>query len=357
MEKNVYFAPLGDNAPREEQLAAFSLIMEKTEYFDDLAANELVGIKTHFGETADGDFIRPHYYPLLTERVRRQGGQPFLCETSVLYKSRRDNAPSHISLANEHGFTYQKMGMPIIMLDGLLGNQEKEVAINGELMQSVKLAADIESCNHIIVMSHVTGHIMTGMGACLKNMGMGMSSRKGKLQQHSGSKLEVVQDKCTACGLCIRHCPVDAITAEGADKKALIAENVCIGCGECLAFCRFGAIKNSWDVSAVEIQKKVAEYALGAWLLAGKKMVFFNFLVNVTEECDCMGKTKKIIPDIGIMASLDPVALDTATLDLVKEQTGKGLAEHANKQMDPYVQVMHGEKIGLGSRTYRLVEV
>ncbi len=352
----VFHAPLTDSSSRDERLAAFSRAIRAVGYLDAVQRGELVAIKTHFGEAAEGNFVPPWQLAPLAAAVRERGAVPFLVETSVLYKSPRSNAVTHLELAFGHGFA--DLGMSIVMLDGLRGNSERTVELPaGSLSKAVNLAADVASCDHLLVVTHVTGHLATGMGACLKNVGMGLSSRKGKLQQHSGSKLVIDPKRCTGCGTCVDSCPEDAIAAADGGEVCAIDEARCIGCGECLSVCRDDAVKFRWDAASADIQRRVAEHALGAYLLAKKKMAFFNFLVDVTEDCDCIGKSKKIFGDLGVLASRDPVAVDQASLDLIRARYGCRLEERAYPEHDATVQLAHAETIGLGQRKHELVQV
>lgn len=358
MSEKVYYARFDQGASRDERIAAVQQVLDATGYGERISAGERVALKTHFGEKQAGGYIKPFHFPPLAQWVRERGAHPFLCETSVLYQSPRCNAVQHLQVMEEHGFGYGQTGLHTIMLDGLLGNQEREVPITGELATSVKLAAGVADCDHILVASHVTGHMMSGLGGCLKNMGMGLASRKGKLQQHSGSKLSIISERCTACGACIPGCPVGAISTHPDGGKAVIDHEQCIGCGECLALCRFGAVRISWDAGSVQLQKRMVEHALGAWRLAGERMLFLNFLTGMSRECDCMGPSEVMAPDLGIMGALDPVALDQATLDLVRREQGErleALAGYGN--FDAEIQTKHGERIRLGTRKYQLVEL
>jgi uncharacterized Fe-S center protein len=241
--------------------------------------------------------------------------------------------------------------------DGLFGTSETAVEINGELNKEVLIAYDIVRCQSILSAAHLTGHIATCMGATLKTLGMGCASRKGKMRQHAALKPSI-KDECKLCGDCFKHCPTDAISL--GDIKAHIDADRCIGCAECVAVCRFDAVQYDWDAESEIIQKNVAEHALG--VLKGKedRAVFFNYIMSVTKDCDCF-KTpdmESIVEDIGITASIDPVAVDKASLDLLESKAGKRLSELVeNGKLDPHHQLKHAERIGLGSTDYELIEV
>jgi hypothetical protein len=285
--------------------------------------------------------------------VRDRGGNPFLTETSTLYRGDRSNAADHIRLAVDHGFTVESTGMPVIMSDGIHGDEEVEVEINGLLYKQVNIAALLSRIQGLIVASHFTGHIVSGFGGALKNMGMGLSSRRGKMVQHSTSKPLIKKKKCTACGECIRWCPVEAI--DFIEGKAEIDPGICIGCAECLAVCRFDAVIYNWSESYEKLQQKITEHALGVSEIMQGNALYLNFLTNISKDCDCMGTYEKITPDIGILVSKDPVALDSASLSLVEERSGKKLSDLSYNI--PYrVQLEHAEKIGFGSTDFEIVE-
>ena len=196
--------------------------------------------------------------------------------------------------------------------------------------------------------------IVAGLGATLKNLGMGLASRKGKLKQHSSVKPFIKEKKCTFCKRCMEFCPQDCIIEK--DKKAFIITENCIGCGECLAVCSFDAVAYDWKQEPTMVQKMMAEHALG--VIKGKKAIYFNVLINMTAECDCMSyEQSKIISDIGIMASYDPVALNQATLDITKNYNNENLAKISQPHLDADIQLEHAEKIGLGTREYRLITI
>ncbi|MCG2715894.1 MAG: DUF362 domain-containing protein [Candidatus Marinimicrobia bacterium] len=328
----------------------------KTAGFDKIVeANDITAVKVHFGEPGNTTHLSPHYIEPIVRMIKSCGAKPFVTDTNVLYKSRRDNAIDHLSVATEHGFTSEKLGAPIIIADGIMGRNETEIEIDAPLNKTISLATELVSANSAIVISHATGHLATGLAATIKNLGMGMSSRKGKLTQHSVSKPIISERKCTACGVCAKWCPVDAIIV--GDEFAVINEDICIGCGECLAVCRFNAVKFKWDSSSELLQKQVAEHALGIVKQKNGKMAYMTFLINMTKDCDCLAhKPEIVLDDIGVLAGTDPVAIDQAVYDLTKQRADKTLSELSYPSLDANVQLKYGEKIGLGTRKYQLVE-
>lgn len=356
MSAKVYFIPVQDALPASEQAKAMAKIFDAAGAAQTIGRNDFVAIKIHVGEKKNTTHVKPELVKELVVKAKALGGQPFLTETSTLYKGERENAVKHILHAHSHGFGIENTGAPFIMSDGLAGNTEYEVEINGQLHQTVKVAREIVAADSLLVVSHPTGHPAAGLGACLKNIGMGLSSRMGKMRQHSAMMPEVASKACQFCQKCIKWCPQDAIIEQ--NGKAFIVAEKCIGCGECLAVCRFDAVKYDWNAESGFMQQSMAEHAYGAVIGKPGKCFYFNVLIDMTKDCDCFSvKQSKLIPDIGILASSDPVAVDKATLDLTAKAHGKTLAELSYAQLDAMVQISHAAKIGMGSLDYQLVTV
>jgi len=356
MVSEVYFVGVEKGEGKESVGEKILSLFKKADLGMCISKNDLVAVKMHFGEKRNDTHIPPQLVRPVVEEVKKRQGKPFLTDTCVLYKSQRDNGVDHLRLAHEHGFTVDNVGAPVLIADGLLGSAEKEVEIPGKIFKKVSLSSMALEANALMVLSHVTGHIATGVGAAIKNLGMGFASRKGKLRQHSVMKPAISEKKCTGCRVCVRWCPTSAISMEG--EVARIDSKVCIGCGQCLTVCRFDAVKYDWRVKGRDLQQRMAEHALGVVIGKNGKVGYMNFLISVTKDCDCFDvRQKPAIPDIGILASKDPVAIDAASLDLIREKTGKRLADVSYPRVDPWVQIRHGEEIGLGSAEYALVEV
>ena len=320
--------------------------------------NDFTAVKVHVGEESNTTYLKAPCLQGLVDELVALKTKPFITDTSTLYTGRRHNAIDHTVLATERGFSVEGLGIPFIAPDGLYGTSETAVAIPGELDQEVLIASDIVRCQSILSVAHVTGHCAACVGASVKTLGMGCSSRKGKMRQHAALKPKVKKGKCTHCGECYRHCPADAITLD--DVQAHIDQDKCIGCAECVAVCRFDAVSYDWQQENEILQKSVAEHALG--VLQGKagRAAFFNFTLSVTRDCDCFGQADlpRIVDDIGILASTDPVAVDRAAIDLVEGRGGKGVpALIGNKKLDWHHQIEHAVKIGLGEANYELIEV
>jgi uncharacterized Fe-S center protein len=356
MPSTVYFQKFSASEESESANKKLKSLFIKAGFQSIVQENDLVAIKLHFGETGNKRVIAPRFVKPFVEMVEQQQGIPFLTDTCVLYKSRRSDAVNHLKLAHENGYTLEATGAPVIITDGLMGSNETEVEIPGKLFQKVSVATDAVLVNSIIALAHVTGHLATGLGGTLKNLGMGLASRKGKLRQHSGIKPQIVARKCTGCQVCVRWCPENAIRME--NDIAVINYDRCIGCGQCLAVCRFSAVTHNWSVDSADLQQRLAEHALGVVMNKRDKVGFVNFLTMVTKDCDCTEISQSpLFPDIGVIASTDPVAVDAAALALIEKYNGKSLSQFAHPALDCSIQLKHAASIGLGQLDYEIIPV
>jgi hypothetical protein len=329
-----------------------------------------VALKIHFGEPGNLAFIRPNFVALISRKVKEVGGKPFLTDCNTLYYGKRSNAIDHLETAMTNGFNRIAVGCDVIIADGLTGADSNDIAVNLEYVKTAKIGSIIADSNVLISLNHFKGHEQTGFGGALKNLGMGCGSRKGKLEMHSASKPKMIPEKCVACGMCIKHCPEKAISYNE-DHKAQIDYDLCIGCGQCVASCHYGAAKAVYDQSVEILQKKIAEYAFAA--LLGKSHFHINFLMNISPNCDCGSSNDlAIVPDIGIAASFDPVALDRACVDMVNKtpaikssalfdkgdyQEGMDKFEFVYPEIHWSACLDHAELIGLGCQDYSLIRI
>lgn len=354
MKEKVFFIRIDDNEDDRSICRKLEKIINRYDLFSFIQEKDLVAVKTHFGEEGTEGYVRPVYFSMMGEILKKKGASPFLTDTSTLYRGRRSNAVDHIHMALDHGFTTENTSLPIIMSDGLMGDEEIEIKIPGKIYDKVGIASLIVRSQSLIVVSHFTGHMLSGFGATLKNLGMGCSSRKGKLGQHSTAKPSIKKNKCTGCSECIKWCPQDAIAIE--DNIAAINKNFCIGCGECYAVCRFDAVTYNWSETYEKLQQKMVEHALGVMECKKGKVIFFNFLNRITKDCDCMKGFQKVVPDIGVLISYDPVAIDAASIDLVEKQCGDNWSQLSYNI--PYrIQIEYASQIGFGNPDYELIEM
>jgi uncharacterized Fe-S center protein len=354
MKENVFFIPAADNEDDGLVCQKLEKAINANDWLAFIKDRDLVALKTHFGEENTRGYVRPLNFAMLAKLVKNKNAQPFLTDTATLYTGLRANAIGHIELAQRHGFGFENTQAPLIMADGLTGDEEMEVAIPGRLYQKVKIASLIVKAQSLIVVSHFTGHMVSGFGAALKNMGMGCASRRGKLAQHSTATPSVKKKICTGCGTCVVWCPARAIAM--VEQIAQIDKKQCIGCAECLTVCRFDAIGYNWSATYEQLQRKIVEHAWGVAMAKKDKAIYINFLNRISKDCDCMGGYKKISPDIGVLVASDPVAIDAASIDLVEQKTGQTLSQLSYDI--PYrVQIDYAREIGFGNPDYRLVQI
>jgi len=322
---------------------------------EEIEEKSFVALKIHFGEKGNTGYIKPPWLGGIINKISRQKPRVFITDSNTLYTGSRSNSVDHLRLALEHGFSPENLGLPVIIADGLIGQDDGEIQVNLSRIKSAKIAATFLHLDVLICLSHFTGHTLTGFGGAIKNLGMGCASRAGKLEQHSDIHPWINKKKCTNCGICLDYCSAQAITQQ--DGCALIDKEKCIGCGECLVVCKPGAVKWHWDQDSIRVQEKMAEYAYALHFFLKNKVGHLNFLLRVTKDCDCMAQDEPpIVEDIGILASSDPVAIDKASVDLVNRQSGKDILKEGYK-VDWSVQLKHGERIGLGVMDYELIEL
>lgn len=331
--------------------------------------NKFVAIKIHFGEPGNLAYIRPNYAAQVVKIIKDLGGIPFLTDSNTLYTGRRSNAIDHLTAAFENGFNPLTVGCNVIIADGLKGTEYREIEINSKHCKTAKIGSAIADADIIISMNHFKGHEMTGFGGALKNLGMGSGSRGGKLEMHSASQPRIKEKRCTSCKQCIKNCSQDAISLNE-NKVAYIDYAKCIGCGQCVAVCQFNAAQVVWNESADTANEKIAEYAYA--VIKDKANFHINFIMNVSPDCDCFNSNDlPIVPDIGIAASFDPIALDKASVDLVNKapiingsilsdkhyHDGEDKFNHVHSNTNWETGLKHGEKIGFGTLDYELVRV
>jgi len=316
----------------------------------------LTAVKLHFGEKGNTAFVRPVFVRRLVEEIAACGGKPFLTDTNTLYVGGRSNAPDHLRTAVANGFAFAVVDAPLVIADGLRGESAVRVPVPGRLFREVSIGAEIARADALVAVSHFKGHELCGFGGALKNLGMGCASRAGKLAQHSTVAPVVDPAGCTACRTCVVHCPAGAISI--VSEKALIDPGSCIGCADCIVVCPEGTVKVNWDEAAPMVQKKMVEHALGA--VEGKRgaLLCVTFVTQLSPYCDCYGHSDRpIAPDVGILASPDPVALDQACVDMVLRAAGRDPFRATHPSVDWTVQLAYAEELGLGTRRYRLETV
>jgi len=308
-------------------------------------SKDKVAIKVHFGEKGNETYLGPDITKAVYTSLKNKVKKAALVDCTVLYKGSRSFASGHKKVAKSHGFNFA----PVLILDGELGNKESVIKINKKHFKAARIGAGIKDFNAILAISHFKGHGATGFGGALKNIGMGLASKGGKMALHQAFKIVSNGEICKGCGLCVKNCPGRAISIE--NEKAEINYKKCLGCGLCISICPLKAIELPWrSQNSKELQEKIVEYAFAA--LKNRKSLFINALVNITKNCDCMGILQKpIMKDIGILASEDIVALEKASLDLT------GFKKFKAPDINPKVQINYAEKLGLGKKRYKLIKL
>jgi len=367
MTSEVYFADLRSEGEDENKTNKISKLFKASGFDNLINEDDLTAVKLHFGELGCDTYIKPVFTRAVVDEIKKIGADPFLTDTNTMYYGGRHNSVVHIQTAIKHGFGYAVTGAPIIIADGIYGDSFVEIEIGKKHFSKVKIAKDILEANSTIVLSHFKGHGMSGFGGAIKNLGMGFASVSGKLEQHEVAK-PIITESCIGCGDCVPSCLRYSLSLK--DEKASIDYSLCIGCNACMDACREGAIDLDWDCMPPFIER-MTEYAYGAVKGREDKIGYINFLVDITPDCDCVNwSDAPIVPDIGIVASRDPVAIDRASYDLVNQERGftnSRLENHHEvgedkfrgvwTQVDGTIQLRYGEEIGLGEQDYELIKI
>ena len=375
MEKSkVYFtdfrARLGEGLPTK-----LKRLMKKAGFASMDMEGKFVAIKIHFGELGNISYLRPNYAKAVADMVKEAGGIPFLTDCNTLYPGSRKNAIEHMYCAWENGFTPMTVGCPVIIGDGLKGTDDIAVPVKGgTYIKEAKIGRAIMDADIFISLTHFKGHETVGFGGTIKNIGMGCGSRAGKKDQHSNGKPTIDPEVCRGCKRCMRECANQGLEFDETTKKMQVNAENCLGCGRCLGACNFDAIRFVTDAATKELNCRMAEYAKA--VVDGRPNFHISLIVDVSPYCDCHGENDApILPNVGMLASFDPLALDQACADLCLKQQplpNSVLSDNMKKadfcdRHDHFENTTvdseykscleHGEEIGLGSREYELIEM
>ncbi len=345
---NVYFMPCSDvgdvDGIRKSVRELLTVLTER----EKIPLQKKIPLKVHFGEKGNKTYLKPETYAGIIDFLGEREIESCYIETSVLYGGERFERDRHIRLALSHGFTQ----LPIVIADGAKGEDAVDVRIDRKHFRTCAIARELAVSRQVLVLSHFKGHMLAGFGGAIKQLAMGFAAKGGKMAMHMSVKPRIRNWKCRHCGLCLKRCNAGAITIDG--KKSKIDPERCIGCGACFSICPHHAVsiyslKGFWNAlfRGRFFREKLAEYALAAH--KDKQNIYINFALNITRGCDCEPRSMRpCVPDIGIFASTDPVAVDTACWEASARlgKTWKG-AE----------QLAYAEKIGLGSRSYHFIEI
>jgi hypothetical protein len=337
-----------------------------SEVADVVSAGDLVAVKVHMGEYGGSAYLRPPIVRRVCDLIKEAGGKPFVTDTTTLYPLGRFTASKYLSTAAYNGFTKESMGAPVVIADGEQGYEGELVdvprQVSGCSLDKVKIARKIFDADSLIVLSHVKGHALSGFGGSIKNVAMGCVTKESKAAQHRANRALIDISKCNGCGQCVEVCPFEALSL--VDEKMVRDDEKCMDCSHCLYLCTEGVY--SMPPQAQErFQVFLAHAAAGVLSRFHSKVAFINFVQDVTRLCDCATPSgSPVVPDIGILASIDAVAIDKASLDLIAQS--KPLGKFANisspdilgkiNGTDSLIQIKTAQELGLGNMTYELKE-
>jgi len=356
MKSKVFFTPVQESDGIVAIQSKLGVLLRRSGLFDIVSKNARAVIKMHFGEEGNTGFVRPEYVRVITDFIKEKNGTAVISDTNTLYRGRRVRSKDHEELAREHGFTREIAGAEAVVPDERDSGNCITVPINRSFVKEARVMKLYRDADILVGVAHFKGHLVTGFGGALKNIGMGCAAREGKLSQHSNVSPVVYVQKCVGCGDCVSVCPSDAISL--VKEKSTIDGAKCIGCASCIAACPHEAIDVNWGSGAGTIQEKMTEFAY-AVLHGRRNNIFINVATKITAECDCLAQDDpRIVEDLGILVSKDPVAIDQASYDLVcQKANGRDVFKESHPKSESRKQLGHAEKLGLGTRKYELISV
>lgn len=355
MKSKVYFTVVknADDVPVAK--AKLKNLLKESRVLDFIGKDDTVAIKAHFGEEGNTGYVRPDFMRVICDEVVSRSPRAFLSDANTLYRGRRLTSKDHGELAREHGFSKESMGVDVIIPDDSKKEDVTSVEINKKNIKSAKVGRPYVDADAILAVSHFKGHILTGFGGAIKNIGMGCATRQGKLAQHCDVSPVVHAEKCIGCAECQKVCPAGAIQI--VNKKSVVSKAKCIGCASCLAACPTMAMFIDFG-GGDSTQEKMAEYTYAVLKDKKNKSGFINFAVRINKECDCWSMENwRIAPDVGILASADPVSIDQASFDVVNKACGKDIFKETHPEPDALRQLRYAQELGLGTRDYELITV
>ncbi len=341
-------------------------LIKRSGVFAPIASKSLVAVKVHFGEAGATGFIAPIRIAPIIALLVKAGARPFLADTNTLYTGQRYEGVSHALVAARHGFDPNVLGAPVVIADGIRSQNVREVPIQGRHFTTCSIAGDFVDADVLVTLNHFKGHLLGGFGGALKNLAMGCATVKGKMQQHCDMGPAIIAQKCTGCGFCVTACLHEALALE--DEVVCLDREKCVGCGACMHECEYGALQIEWKENTPLFLERMVEYAAAA-LVSHEIQAHLTFITNVSPGCDCEGHSDApICPDLGVLASSDPVAIDQAALDLVNQapalypsalpagvKAGDDKFRAVYPDIDGTHALAYAESMGIGRRAYELV--
>lgn len=354
MKSKVYFIPVSVSDNGKMMKEKIKILLQKSGVLDTIGRGDKVAAKIHFGEEGNTGYVDPELAGVICREAKAKGAQIYLSDANVLYRGRRKDSAEHRKLALEHGFTKDATGVDIVIPDDTKKDEITEVVIDQKYIKTARVGRFFLECDSLIAISHFKGHMLTGFGGAIKNVGMGCATRQGKMAQHNDLSPVVHLERCVACGACVAVCPAGALTLK--DKISLDVKK-CIGCANCVGVCPTFTLFIDFKAGRA-VQEKMVEYAYAVLRGKKKKAAFVNFATKINKECDCWGQENpRIAPDVGIFASLDPVAIDQASYDMVNKACQKDIFRSTHPDQNGDIQLLYAEKMGLGRRDYDLLEL
>lgn len=302
--------------------------------FDGIESGDLVAVKLHVGELGNPYYVQPFFVHDIVRRVKEAGGKPFLTDSNTYYHAQRNNAYDHMVNALTNGFSMA----PFIVADGLKSENFRLVKTKG-ILQEIEVSGAIAEADAMIVVSHCKGHELSGFGGAIKNLGMGCTSRAGKLRQHRTVGIEIDTSKCVGCGKCKETCEMHL--PDIVEGKARNVSELCMRCPMCIGACPVKAIE---FVDKPNLSLALASAALGVLSTFKKgKVSYVSFAKDIARYCDCLPSPGQIMmADIGIFAADSPVSIDAAFLSkanykVLNDATG----------VDCWLQVREAKVLGI----------
>jgi uncharacterized Fe-S center protein len=331
-----------------------------------VSKGDSVAVKVHMGEYGSSAYLHPPIVRRVCDLIKEAGGKPFVTDTTALYPARRFTASQYLATAAFNGFTEESLAAPVVIADGKQGYDGKWVDIPKRVsdcsLDKIKIARKIFDADSMIVLSHLKGHELAGFGGSIKNVAMGCVTKESKAAQHRVNRGVIDLSKCTGCGQCVEACAFKALSL--LEEKMVRDEERCMNCNNCLYTCPEKVF--SLPPRAKEIfQVYLAHAAAGVLSRFHYKVAFINFIQDVTPLCDCVTPSGlPVVPDIGILASTDVVAIEKASLDLIAQIKPIGKFATVSSpdilgkinDTDSLIQIRTAQKLDLGNMAYQLKE-